>query len=183
MNQREEWDVIKPQLEEVFRQGARTMGFLQITLGATLIASTMTLSAYARGSFASEEPSSIRHIEALPITIQRSIRHYVWRCGNAVKATHYFAVSISTDGDELISLHFENISCDDRRSVCDSGECLHQVYLKSRGRYILVFSAYATEVTIRSRGIVILEVIRNQFRADFKWNGVRFMPVSASIDR
>jgi len=159
------------------------MRYVQLTLGAALIAPLMTLSAQARGSFASEEPWSIRHIEMLPLSIQRSIRHYVPRCGNAIKATHYFAVSINIDGDELISLHFENLSCDDRRSVCSADECLHQVYLKSRGRYILIFSAYATEVKMRNDGMVALEVIGNQFKKVLRWNGVKFMPVSVSRDR
>jgi len=39
-------------------------------------------------------------------------------------------------------LHFEHFICDGNRSYCSPSDCLHQVWVLVRGRYVLVRSYY-----------------------------------------
>jgi hypothetical protein len=135
--------------------------------------------ASARGSMATERPWASEHIEGLPADIRRDIVARERACGNAAAAGHYFSVSIEAGGRRFVSLHFEDFVCANRAAVCNSGGCLHEVYLESGGRHRLVFSVRARDVKMTDGAAAGLEVNYGTSNRFFRWNGARFVPASA----
>lgn len=116
--------------------------------------------AAARSGFATEHPLAAEHIEGLPPDIRGDALARARACGNKAAAAHYFSVSIQAGGTRFVSLHFEDFVCMNRSAVCDDGECLHRLYLDSRGRQRLVFSTRARELTMFNDGNTVgFEVI------------------------
>ncbi|MFX5484699.1 hypothetical protein ABTD53_19495, partial [Acinetobacter baumannii] len=63
-----------------------------------------------------------------------------------------------------------------RSAVCDDGECLHRLYLDSRGRQRLVFSTRARELTMFNDGNTVgFEVIGGPSAGYYRWQGGRFV--------
>lgn len=142
---------------------------------ATLASLPMVHSAMARGGFASERPWASEHIESLPLDIRRAVFRQARACGSKAAASHYFSVSIESDGAKFISLHFEDFACANRTAICNGDGCLHEVYLKSGGRHRLVFTTYADDLKMTNDGPRVgLEVSRRGFVQRFHWNGRRF---------
>lgn len=113
------------------------------------------------------ESFAAEHIEALPPEIQRKLSARARACGNKAAAAHYFSVSIGTNGQHFISLHFEDFACQNRTTICRGGLCLHEVYLQSRAGPRLVFSAHARDLKMVDDDDTIgLEVSGTPFEAD-----------------
>lgn len=158
------------------------MSGLMPTMSALLIAGSLsaTSAAYARGGFASENPFAAEHIEALPPEIQRKLSARARACGNKAAAAHYFSVTI---GEHFLSLHFEEFACRERTTVCEGDLCLHEVYLKSRGRHRLVFSVHARDLKmVEDDGTIGLEVTGGSSRGRYQWSGGRFLRVTPGKD-
>lgn len=150
------------------------------TMSALLLAGTLfaTSAAYARGGFASENPFAAEHIEALPPQIQRKLSARARACGNKAAVAHYFSVTIGASGEQFLSLHFEEFSCRVRTTLCEGDLCLHEVYLKSRGRHRLVFSVHARDLKmVEDDGAIGLEVTGGASRGRYRWSGGRFVHV------
>ncbi|WP_233024206.1 hypothetical protein [Rhodopseudomonas boonkerdii] len=136
----------------------------------------------ARGSMATERPWASEHVEGLPADIRREVVARGRACGNAAAAAHYFSVSIEAGGRRFVSLHFEDLACTNRAAVCDGGGCLHEIYLESGGRHRLVFSVRTRDVRLRKEGGVAgIEVDYGTTHKIFRWNGARFVSVSAGL--
>ena len=155
------------------------MSGLKMMISALLLVGSLsaTSAAYARGGFASENPFAAEHIEALPPKIQRKLSARARACGNkAAAAAHYFSVSIGTNGQRFISLHFEDFACQNRTTICRGGLCLHEVYLQSRAGPRLVFSAHARDLKMVDDDDTIgLEVSGGPLRGRYRWNGGHFV--------
>lgn len=150
-------------------------------MSALLLAGPLsaTSAAYARGGFASENPFAAEHIEALPPEIQHKLSARASACGNRAAAAHYFSVTIGTNGEQFLSLHFEEFSCRVRTTLCKGDFCLHEVYLRSRGRHRLVFSAHARDLRmVEVDGTIGLEVTGGSAHGRYQWNGKRFVRIS-----
>ena len=151
------------------------------TMSALLLAGSLsaTSAAYARGGFASENPFAAEHIEALPPEIQRKLSARAKACGNKAAAAHYFSVTIGANGEQFLSLHFEEFSCRARTTLCQGDLCLHEVYLRSRGKHRLVFSVNARDLKmVKVNGAIGLEVTGGSARGRYRWSGGRFAKVS-----
>lgn len=151
------------------------------TMSALLLAGSLsaTSAAYARGGFASENPFAAEHIEALPPEIQRKLSARAKACGNKAAAAHYFSVTIGANGEQFLSLHFEEFSCRARTTLCQGDLCLHEVYLRSRGKHRLVFSVHARDLKmVKVNGAIGLEVTGGSARGRYRWSGGRFAKVS-----
>jgi hypothetical protein len=136
--------------------------------------------AQARGSMSTERPWASEHIEGLPADIRQGIVARERACGNAAAAGHYFAVSIEAGGQRFISLHFEDFACRNRAAVCNGGGCLHEVYMESRGRHRLAFSARARDLRlIKEGGVAGIEVNYGASGQFFRWDGTHFVAASA----
>ncbi len=154
---------------------------LMPTMSALLLAGSLsaTSAAYAGGSFASENPFATQHIEALPPAIQRKLSARAEKCGNKAAAAHYFSVTIGANREQFLSLHFEDFVCQNRAAVCQGDLCLHEVYLESRGRHRLVFSAHARDLKMVDDDSTIgLEVNGGFLRGRYRWSGGRFVRVT-----
>jgi hypothetical protein len=131
--------------------------------------------AQARGGVATERPQAVEHIEGLSADLRRGIGARERACGNAAAASHYFSVSIQAGGLRFVSLHFEDFVCTNRAAICNDDGCLHEIYLESRGRHRLVFSARAREVRLTNDGgIAGIVVTQGSSRKLFRWNGRSF---------
>lgn len=135
----------------------------------------------ALGSSSNERPWAAEHIESLPPDIRHRIAAREAACGNRAAAGHYFSLSIVAGGLQFRSLHFEDFACANRVSICDARGCLHEVYLKSGGRYRLVLSARARDVKLTNEGGVAgLEVNYGVSNQLFRWDRTRFVPAAAA---
>jgi hypothetical protein len=84
-----------------------------------------------------DPPFSADRIERLP----REIRHIVVsRCGEQAEAQHYFATY--DNNSNIVHLDYSLLQCDRPQRNCDSSGCLHQTFVKSRGRYALKLSTF-----------------------------------------
>jgi len=156
------------------------MSGMMPTISALLLAGSLsaTSAAYARGGFASENPFAAEHIEALPPEIQRKLSARAKACGNKAAAAHYFSVTIGANGEQFLSLHFEDFACQNRATVCEGDLCLHEVYLKSRAGHRLVFSAHARDLKmVDDHDTIGLEVVGGSLRGRYRWSGGRFTRV------
>lgn len=135
----------------------------------------------ARGGLGSERPFAHEHIENLPSAIRRGVVKRELACGSKAAASHYFAVSIDASGNRFVSLHYEDFACINRSVVCRVEGCLHEVYVRTRGGYRIVFSGYADDLTMtNTSGLAGFELTRGVSNTSFRWNGHRFLPSSRS---
>lgn len=133
-------------------------------------------SAVARG-MGQEHPYAAEHIDRLPADVRRAVLTHERACGGKAAATHYFTVSIDTPTQSFLSVHFENLSCPNRGTICTSAGCLHEVYAGRGTSYRRVFSVYAEDVRLsNSGGVVGLEATRGGTTQFYQWNGSVFAP-------
>jgi hypothetical protein len=93
--------------------------------------------AFARGSqVGHDDPSDSERIERLPPEVRNAVIHM---CGDP-RAGHYFATYF--DNSHVIKLHFEHLHCDEQVKFCRGGDCLHQEYISTGGRYRLIRSYF-----------------------------------------
>ena len=93
--------------------------------------------AFARGSqVGHDDPWNSEHIQGLPPEVRNAVIHM---CGDP-RAGHYFATYF--DSSHVIKLHFEHLHCDGQARFCRGGDCLHQEYISTGGRYRLIRSYY-----------------------------------------
>ena len=108
---------------------------LSAIAAAILILSFANRPAVARGSqVGHDDPWSSERIARLP----PEVRNAVTRMCADPRAGHYFATYF--DNSHLITLHFENLHCDDQAAFCRAGSCLRQEYISTGGRYRLMRS-------------------------------------------
>lgn len=137
--------------------------------------------AAARGGLSHPDVASTRYIEELPPEIQKALRRWQSACGSPLAARHPFAhyLGDTTSRYRLISLHFHELSCDNRAALCTNQGCLHQVYVSQDGAYRLAFSANVPEVTLRFLGNTpTVEIdcgpLDRQCPRVLRWNGRSF---------
>jgi hypothetical protein len=96
--------------------------------------------AFARGALhLLDPPLNPQHVDGLPAEVRNALAHM---CRGA-QAQHQFA-GYSQNSRTLV-LHFEHLHCGDRGAFCTQAGCLHQVYISTGGRYLLLRSYYAPE--------------------------------------
>lgn len=152
-------------------------------LFAAAISATITSSVFALPAFALAS-SPVRdhqprptYVQNLPTEVRESLQRYRKACGDELTATSGFSRFIDVGRLHLIALHFHDLRCVDRATFCDSGKCLHQVYMSHGGRYHLVMSVRAGEVTLRSLDatpVIDVEYGVGQQRT-WWWKGKRFI--------
>ena len=121
---------------------------LELTVTVALLASGGFNSASARSSMPSEDRWNPQHIDGLPSEVRSAISSYARICGGPLAAEQSFARYFQKGTVKLIGLHFENIRCGNRASVCKASGCLHQVYISTGGGpYRLLKSSYVPELT------------------------------------
>ena len=146
-----------------------------ITIAAFAILS-MVQQSFGRGGFASENPWSTEHIDALPPEIRSELRKWEIACGGTSTAGHYFAVHLEVNGTRFIALHFEGYRCPGSSTLCRRGECLHEIYATTHSRFHRVLSLYAQDIRMtRKDDPAFLEVSGAAGDAYvLRWNGARF---------
>jgi hypothetical protein len=117
---------------------------LPITMTTALVVLAGSFSAGARSSMPADDRWNAQHIDALPPEIRNAIASYTRMCGGPLAAEHSFARYLQSGTVKLIGLHFENVRCGNRASICKASGCLHQVYIsRGGGPYRLLTSTYA----------------------------------------
>ncbi len=143
-----------------------------------LIILTTSEGAAARAGFADEPPRAPYHIDNLPAELRRIVRSRAAACGNEPSAQHLFTVSIEGGGREFLSFHYDKFTCTNRATVCRSGGCLHEVFVRSGNGWSPVFQTYADETTLSNDGDrVCLEVRKGWTTEIYSWARNRFSPV------
>lgn len=128
------------------------------------------------GGVAREDPFAAEHIGQLPPEVKSAVLARARACGARPAAAHYFSVSITTPTQSFLSLHFEELYCPNRATLCSSGGCLHEIYVASGGSYRRAFSVYADDVTLTKSGSVAgLEVQRGGTTQFYRWSGRGFV--------
>lgn len=89
------------------------------------------------GAVHSEDRYNPQHISSLPPEIRSAIMR---RC-KTPRALHDFATY--SENSSRIVLHFEDFYCNQNDSFCKPSGCLHELYVRSNGRYRLLRSYYA----------------------------------------
>jgi hypothetical protein len=101
-------------------------------LQITMISTTLTLTimwpspyAAARGGISRTDIASTRHIEELPPEIRNALRSWQSACGTPLRANRLFARYLRDPavGYWLISLHFHELGCANRGSLCTNQGC------------------------------------------------------------
>jgi hypothetical protein len=121
---------------------------LQLTVAMALFVLGGVISAGARSSVPADDRWNPQHIDGLPSEVRSAIAPYVRVCGGPLAAEHSFARYFQNRTVKLIGLHFEGLRCGNRRAVCKSAGCLHQVYISTGGRYRLLRSSYVPELDL-----------------------------------
>jgi hypothetical protein len=109
------------------------------------------ISAGARSSMPADDRWNPQHIDVLPSEVRNAIAPYARTriCGGPLAAEHSFVRYFQKGTVKLIGLHFENVRCDNRASICKASGCLHQVYIsRGGGPYHLLTSAYVPELDL-----------------------------------
>src|SRR4051794_23331888 len=99
---------------------------LQIAVTAALVVLAGSLSAGARSSMPADDRWNPQHVDALPAEVRNAIASYSRICGGPLGAEHSFARYFQNGSVKLIGLHFENVRCGNRASICKASGCLHQ---------------------------------------------------------
>ena len=121
----------------------------QLAVIAALLVLAGSISASARSSMPADDRWNAQHIDALPPEVRNTIASYTRMCGGPLAAEHSFARYFQNGSVKLIGLHFENLRCGNRDSICRASGCLHQVYIsRGGGPYRLWRSAYVSEVDL-----------------------------------
>jgi hypothetical protein len=121
---------------------------LQLTVTVALLVLGGAISADARSSMPADDRWNAQHVDALPPEIRNAIASYTRMCGGPLAAEHSFARYFQNGTVKLIGLHFENVRCGNRASICKASGCLHQVYISTGGRYRLLSSSYVPELDL-----------------------------------
>jgi hypothetical protein len=122
---------------------------LPITMTTALVVLAGSFSAGARSSMPADDRWNAQHIDALPPEIRNAIASYTRMCGGPLAAEHSFARYLQSGTMKLIGLHFENVRCGSRASICKASGCLHQVYIsRGGGPYRLLTSTYVPELDL-----------------------------------
>lgn len=123
---------------------------LQITMTTALVVLAGSFSAGARSSMPADDRWNAQHIDALPPEIRNAIASYTRMCGGPLAAEHSFARYLQSGTVKLIGLHFENVRCGNRASICKVSGCLHQVYIsRGGGPFRLLTSTYVPELDLK----------------------------------
>ena len=107
---------------------------LQITMTTALVVLAGSFSAGARSSMPADDRWNPQHIDGLPSEVRHAIAPYARICAGPLAAEHSFARYLQSGTVKLIGLHFENVRCGNRASICKASGCLHQVYISTGGR-------------------------------------------------
>ena len=132
--------------------------------------------AFARASFIDHQAWADYHVRGLPQEIRASVLKLEPSCGDRIAATHSFAVT--TNSGQFVSLHYERMWCPNRLVVCKGDDCLHQVFVRTNGRYRVVFSTYAYDTNLtHDENAVHLEILHAGTGSGslLRWNGARFI--------
>jgi len=122
---------------------------LQLTVIVALLVHSGFISAGARSSMPSEERWNPQHIDGLPSEVRHAIAPYARICAGPLAAEHSFARYLQIGTVKLIGLHFENVRCGNRASICKASGCLHQVYIsRGGGAYRLLTSSFVPELDL-----------------------------------
>jgi len=108
---------------------------------------SLTQSAFSHGGIA-QDPWNPAHLTNLPLEIRVRAKRWEAACGAPIAVAQQFALYLTTAGTEFVALHFDDFQCLNRGVVCDASGCLHEVYVKFRGRYRKVFSLRAQDIRL-----------------------------------
>jgi hypothetical protein len=122
---------------------------LQLTVIAALLVLAGCIYASARSSMPADDRWNAQHIGALPPEVRDAIASYTRICGGPLAAEHSFARYFQNGTVKLIGLHFENVRCGNRASICKASGCLHQVYIsRGGGAYRLLTNSFVPELDL-----------------------------------
>lgn len=142
-------------------------------------------SAFAHGGIA-QDPWNPAHLTNLPLEIRVQAKRWEAACGAPIAAAQRFALYLTTPDTEFVALHFDDFQCLNRGVVCDASGCLHEVYVKVRGRYRKVLTLRAQDVRlVREQDAAFLEIQDRSSGARrlLRWNGSRFVTQAAAENR
>jgi hypothetical protein len=93
-----------------------------------------------------------------------------------LSARRTFASSTEVAGRRYLTLHFEQLHCDDRTAICSATGCLHEVYEHRHGRFQKVTSLRTLELrVVGSSGRAVIETDCGLGSLNsLKWGGKRF---------
>jgi hypothetical protein len=136
----------------------------------------------ARNDTSHRDPASTQHITELPPEIVKAVNRWQSVCGTPLAARHSFAHYLENQSSRyrLVSLHFHELSCDNRAAICNNQGCLHQVYISADHTYHLAFSANVLEATLRfidDKPSVEIDCYQPQCPRILRWNGRRAVSV------
>lgn len=147
-----------------------------LSLGAAAIGFVFSISPGLAASVASDRHWSSNHLGQLPAELQSRVLLLQRACGAEISAQHYFSTSIEIGKESFRALHFQNLSCQNRQSICAESSCLHEIYRLENGIFRRIFGLFAQDVQMEndSGRLLIRATVSGESRS-FRWTGRSFV--------
>lgn len=150
----------------------RMMLLLAATLAGLSAGPAMSYGGLAR------DPWNPAHLEHLPPEIRADVHKWEAACGGGLAAAQQFALYLDVPGARFIALHFDDFRCGNKAVHCRAGDCLHQVYVATNGRYRRVLSVQARDIRLlRDGNTALIELTSgsNGRPRLLRWTGRQFV--------
>lgn len=145
---------------------------IAINLGTAAIAVLFGITPVMAASVASDRHWSTNHLAQLPAELQRRVLVLQRACGSEISARHYFSTSIEIGKESFRALHFQDLSCQNRRSICAQSGCLHEIYRRANGTFEKVFDLFAQDVRMENdSGMLLIKAAFAGETQTFRWTG------------
>lgn len=148
----------------------------------SLLALAMTSAAAARSSVSNRNDwstLSAERLQQLPPQISSAIRSAQKACGEDEPRvrTGFLRYLRAGNGQEFVSLHFDQFHCARPSGLCSSAGCMHRVFITGgRGQAREVWHAQTYEIDMdENAGRATVNVSCGDFcSSKLRWNGSRF---------
>lgn len=145
-------------------------------LGAAAIGLLFGVLPVIAASVVSDRHWSTNHLAQLPAELQRRVLVLQRTCGSEISAQHYFSTSIEIGKKGFRALHFQDLSCRNRQSICTKGGCLHEIYRRRNGTFGKIFGLFAQDVRMESySGTLLIRATLGSETQSFRWTGRTFV--------
>lgn len=124
-----------------------------------------------------QDPWNPAHIERLPPELRAEAKKWDAACGGSIAASQQFALYLTVPGAQFVALHYDDFRCHNKSVHCDSGGCLHEVYVATNGgRYRRVMRVHARDIRMsRDRDMALIEISSGAGTKLLRWSGGRFV--------
>lgn len=131
------------------------------------------------GAHSDWTPLTTERLKQLPPAVERTLRAAQKACGDdEIRVrTGYVRYLPGAHGAAFVSLHLDQMHCNNRAALCSAGSCLHHVYIASGGAAAReVWHGYAQEIDLdHAAGATALTVhCGDACQRTLHWDGRQF---------